>query len=124
MKEKTTVLGKSRLKNYDPNLRWSKHTIKITFMIWDYTGYVTYKVKGNCKCISLLTIDPCDFYDNKFEENPINFHKIDASDGEWFTMELTNEKGDVQLLEDELKCLGDYIIGVEIIAHEPEDDEQ
>ena len=123
MTEGAKVLGKSRLKNYDPNLRWSKHVIKITFMIWDYTGYVTFEVKGNCKGLSLLTIDPCDFYDSKFEETPINFHKIDASDEEWFTMELTNEKGEVQLLEDELNCLGDYIIGVEIISHESEEDE-
>jgi len=35
-------------------------------------------------------------------------------------MELTNDKGDSTLVEDEFDRLGDYIVGVEIIAHEPE----
>lgn len=36
-----------KLTNYDHNIVWAKHTIKVSFMIWNYKGYVTYKVKGN-----------------------------------------------------------------------------
>ncbi len=25
-----------KLTNYDPNISWAKHTIKVSFMIWDY----------------------------------------------------------------------------------------
>jgi len=35
-------------------------------------------------------------------------------------MELTNDKGDTTLVQDEFDSLGDYIVGVEIIAHKPE----
>lgn len=102
---------------YDPNISWAKHTIKVSFMIWDYKGYVTYKVGGNCKGLSLIAIDSSNLYDSKFKENPVNFREIDE---DWFAMELTNDKGDTTLVEDEFDRLGDYIVGVEIIAHEPE----
>ncbi|MEB5950520.1 DUF5406 family protein [Enterococcus innesii] len=107
-----------QLKKYDPNISWAIHTIKISFMIWDYKGYVTYKTKGNCKGLSLIAIDSGDLYDANFDDNPVNFRDLDA---DWFAMELTNEKGDVTLVEDEFDSLGDYIVGVEIIAHEPEE---
>lgn len=106
-----------KLTNYDPNISWAKHTIKVSFMIWDYKGYVTYKVGGNCKGLSLIAIDSSNLYDSKFKENPVNFREIDE---DWFAMELTNDKGDTTLVEDEFDRLGDYIVCVEIIAHEPE----
>lgn len=102
---------------YDPNISWAKHTIKVSFMIWGYKGYVTYKVGGNTKGLSLIAIDSDDLYDANFEDNPVNFRDLDE---DWFSMELTNDKGDSTLVEDEFDRLGDYIVGVEIIAHEPE----
>ena len=106
-----------QLKNYDPNVTWAKHTIKVSFMIWNYKGYVTYKVKGNCKGLSLVAIDSSNLYDTKFENNSVKFRDLDE---DWFAMELTNDEGEVTLIEDEFDRLGDYVVGVEIIAHEPE----
>lgn len=106
-----------QLKNYDPNISWAKHTIKVSFMIWDYKGYVAYKVGGNTKGLSLITIDSDSLYDADFKDNPVNFRNLDE---DWFAMELTNDKGDSTHVEDEFDRLGDYIVGVEIIAHEPE----
>lgn len=108
-----------KLTNYDPNISWAKHTIKVSFMIWDYKGYVTYKVGGNTKGLSLIAIDSDDLYDANFEENPINFRDLSE---DWFSMELTNDKGKTTLVEDEFDRLGDYIVGVEIIAHEPDEE--
>lgn len=62
-------------------------------------------------------IDSSNLYDCKFKENKVNFRDLEE---DWFSMELTNDKGDTTLVEDEFDRLGDYIVGVEIIAHEPE----
>lgn len=106
-----------QLKNYDPNLTWAKHTMKISFMMWDYKGHVTYEMGGNARGISLLAVDPLDLYETTFDENPVNFRNLGEA---WFAMDLTNEKGDITRVEDDFKSLGDYIVAVEIIAHEPE----
>lgn len=106
-----------QLKNYDPNLTWAKHTMKISFMIWDFKGHVTYEMGGNARGLSLLAIDPNDLYETAFDENPVNFRN---SGEDWFAMELTNGNGDITEVEDYFDSLGAYIVAVEIIAHEPE----
>lgn len=37
------------MKNYDPNIRWGTHTIKVSFQRWDYKGFVTFRRGGICK---------------------------------------------------------------------------
>lgn len=107
-----------QLKKYDPNISYGKHTIKVSFMIWDYKGYVTYKVGGNTKGLSLIAIDSDDLYDADFKDNPVNFRNLDD---DWFAMELTNDKGNTTRIEDEFDSLANYIVGIEIIDHEPEE---
>ena len=34
--------GGTTMKNYDPNIRWGIHTVKVSFQQWDYKGYVTF----------------------------------------------------------------------------------
>ena len=42
------------LKEYDPNIRWSKHIFEITYMQWDYVLKETVEVGGNCKGFDLF----------------------------------------------------------------------
>lgn len=43
------------LKTYDPNIRWARHTIEITYQVWEYTLTVSVGIKGNCRGMSLLS---------------------------------------------------------------------
>ncbi|HBK5779655.1 TPA: DUF5406 family protein, partial [Enterococcus faecium] len=53
------------MKNYDPNIRWGTHTIKVSFQRWDYKGFVTFRRGGNCKGLDVLALDEEDLYDQK-----------------------------------------------------------
>ena len=35
------------ISSYDPNFH-GVHTIRVTFMQWDYTGHVSFEIGGNC----------------------------------------------------------------------------
>lgn len=48
------------MKNYDPNIRWGLHTIKVSFQRWDYKGYVTFVKGGNCKGLDILELEVVD----------------------------------------------------------------
>ncbi|HCT5451721.1 TPA: DUF5406 family protein, partial [Enterococcus faecalis] len=56
------------MKNYDPNIRWGLHTIKVSFQRGVYKGFVTFVKSGNCKGLDVLGIDEEDLYDMKFKE--------------------------------------------------------
>lgn len=102
------------MKNYDPNIRWGTHTVKVSFQIWEYKGYVTYQVHGNCKGNALLDVDDYDLYDKDFLENTAC---LVALDEEWFQMHLTDENGVKTEIEEEWNYLNNYIVGVEIIDY-------
>ena len=104
------------MKNYDPNIWCGTHTIKVSFQRWDYKGFVTFRIGGNCKGLDVLSLDVDDLYDQTLTDNPIGFGLLpeDDENNEWFKMELKNEKGDL-LVEDEWNYLSSYIVGIEII---------
>lgn len=105
------------MENYDLNIRWGTHTIKVSFQYCDYKGFITFKRGGNCKGLDVLTIDEDDLFDSPLSDNPIKFELLSTDDegNEWFKMELKNEKGDLLLVEDEWNYLSSYIVGIEII---------
>ncbi|MFB5292247.1 DUF5406 family protein [Enterococcus faecalis] len=105
------------MKNYDPNIWWGLHTIKVKFQRSDYRGDVTFVKSGNCKGLDILEIDTDDLYDMKFKENPIDFRVLGTDDDgeEWFAMTLKNDQKDEMLVEDQWEYLKDYIVGIEII---------
>ncbi|MGS6445971.1 DUF5406 family protein [Enterococcus hirae] len=105
------------MKNYDPNMRRGTHTIKVSFQRWDYKGFVMFRRGGNCKGLSVLSLDEEDLYYQPLLDNPIGFGLLSEDDegNEWFKMTLTNDEGDELLVEDVWEELGDYIVGLEII---------
>ena len=104
------------MENYDPNIQWGTHTIKVSFQQWDYKGFIVFEKGGNCKGLDILELGEDDLYDVKFKENQINFRLLsaDADCEEWFAMTLKNDKEEL-LVEDEWYRLKDYIVGVEIV---------
>lgn len=104
------------MKNYDLNTRWGTHTIKVSFQYCDYKGFITFKRGGNCKGLDLLTLDVDDLFDSPLIDNPIELELLSTDEGiEWFKMILKNDKGDLLLIEEELRYISSYIIGIEII---------
>ncbi|HGF7570089.1 TPA: DUF5406 family protein [Enterococcus hirae] len=105
------------MKNYDPNIRWGKHTVKVSFQRWDYKGFVTFRKGGNCKGLDVLALDEDDLYDQPLIDNPVGFGLLSEDDegNEWFKMTLTNDKGDELSVEDAWSYLSEYIVGIEII---------
>lgn len=106
------------MKNYDPNEHWGTHTIKVSFQRWDYKGFVMFRKGGNCKGLDVLALDEYDLYDQRLLDNPIGFGLLPEDDegNEWFKMTLKNDEGDELLVEEVWEKLGDYIVGLEIIA--------
>ncbi|HIB1875297.1 TPA: DUF5406 family protein [Enterococcus faecium] len=111
------------MKNYDPNIRWGTHTIKVYFQRWEYKGFITFSTGGNCKGLDVLTLDEDDLYDQTLIDNPIGFGLLSEDDegDEWFKMTLKNDKNDVLEVEDEWSYLKSYIVGIEIIDFIEED---
>ncbi len=108
------------MKNYDPNIRWGTHVVKVHFQQWDYKGFVSFSRGGNAKGLDILDLDVDDLYDQTFIENPIGFRVIDESD-DWFKMTLKNDKGEELLVEDEWESLGNSIVAIEIVDFIVED---
>ncbi|MDT6746946.1 DUF5406 domain-containing protein [Enterococcus faecium] len=105
------------MENYDPNMRWGTHTLKVSFQRWDYKGFVTFRKAGNCKGLDVLALDEDYLYDHPLTDNPIGFGLLPEDDegNEWFKMILTNDKGDQLFVEDTWSYLSDYIVSIKII---------
>lgn len=114
------IKGVKAMKNYDVDIHWGIKTVKVTFQIFEYKGYVTYRVKGNTKGSSLLAIDADYLIDTKFLDNNA---QLVASDDGWYTIVLRNDKGEELRDEGEMDDLNDFIVAVEIIDMVPEDEE-
>ncbi|WP_019573399.1 DUF5406 family protein [Curvibacter lanceolatus] len=53
---------------YDPNVRWSKHTIRSTLMQWDYSIDLESEVGGNCRGSTLFEIAIENYYEKHCDE--------------------------------------------------------
>lgn len=105
------------LNNYDLNARFGTHTIKVSLQTGNYKGYVTYQIGGNMKGANLLDTDGDSLYSHNYKDNQA---KLKNLDDDWFSMSLVASNGDSILIEEEWDYIENYIVGVEIIAFEPE----
>ena len=102
------------MKNYDPNIRYGIHTIKVTFQVWEYSGYVIYQLRGNIKGIHAFPTDADDLCGGGFLENNARLEDLGE---EWYRMYLTDEKGEEIEVEEEWRYLNDSIVGMEIVDY-------
>lgn len=104
--------------DYDPNIRFGTHTVRVTLQQWDYIGHVVTKIRGNCKGRSILDY-AMDFDCDSFIESDCSFSISDEPDGHsgyWFECVLKNSAGDVLQIEDSCDELDNYIVAAEIIS--------
>ena len=102
------------LKEYDPNIRWSKHTFEITYMQWDYKFTEVVEVGGNCKGFDLFDSAISSHADKLFKEQ-----------GEFPTLILEKNNGEDTLstcfAEEDRGDLDDWLksmcVAIEIISH-------
>lgn len=106
--------------NYDPNIMFGVHTVKVTLQQWEYKSDMIVLVGGNCKGSSVITtaMDLSEQGEEGIIENNCHFAVIDEADDDgnyWFNCILYNADGDDMQVEDELDSLPNYIVGAEII---------
>jgi hypothetical protein len=98
------------IKEYDPNIRWSRHTIELTFMQWDYSLTMEVDVTGNCMGASLFS--------GAIE---VAFDELYDSDSEFSTIYLerqSEDEGCIDTLEvtlDSTYELKDICVGIKIV---------
>lgn len=90
----------------DPNVRWGKKTISMTFMDWAYSATHQATVGGNCRALDNLGAALSQLYD----ELPVD---------EWGTayIILTNEAGDTLQSSDEDDRQTDWLMGMLVSAN-------
>lgn len=103
------------ISSYDPNFH-GVHTIRVTFMQWDYIGHVSFEIGGNCKGAELLdfTFLECDNQEDidRYSENDCQFSYDEEN--EIYTAVLRNADGnalEVEGNEDDFKVMA---VGIEI----------
>lgn len=102
--------------NYDHGITWGTHIVKITFQDENYKGYITHKINGNIKGMSVLNTDAEDVLQLPLLENNANLRYLnDDYEEDWFNMVLIDDQGEKLFVEDELRYLNDYVVAVEII---------
>lgn len=107
------------MKNYDnlDNFRKRVHTIRVTFQLEDYKGYIAYEMGGNCQGFEVMdfdisTIDQNDI--NRFVENNCKFKFNEEY--ELFSLELRDRKGNPCIMESETESdINNMIVAIQII---------
>ena len=103
------------LTNYDPNIRWARHSFELTFMQWDYSLKIEVDVCGNCKGSSLFRSALSTAFEDLYDDDEANGQivlKRPAKDGDGEdTLEINLED------EDDLEAI---CVGIRIIGHEKE----
>ena len=100
------------IENYDPNIRWSRHTYRVTLQSWDCVGTLECDMGGNMRGFEVMKAAVAELADNLYEQQGANP-----------TIILTNPSGEETLQcqpdgEDIEKWLFAMVVGVELVKHE------
>ncbi|MBB6578980.1 hypothetical protein HNP33_003085 [Comamonas odontotermitis] len=103
------------IENYDPNIRWGRHTYRVTLQKWNYVGAIDCEMGGNMRGFKVIEAAVSSLADDLHEargENP-TVTLVDPT-GE----EKLHCQPDGENIEDWLYAM---VVGVELIKHEAED---
>jgi hypothetical protein len=112
------------MKTYNPNIRWAKHTVEITYQMWDYTAQAIVEVHGNTRGASILDSAIALHADELFQKQgkyPLFYLTRPAKvAGEVDELQMTVGEDSGDDIEEELKqmCVGLRIIGHELVPYE------
>ena len=104
------------MREYNPNIAYGIHTVKVTLQQWEYTGHIIWRVGGNCKGKSVLNFDFEDFEDGFDLENDC---EIECDDG-LLSCILHDGEGNELEIEGEWEEMNELIVGMEVIDFVPE----
>jgi hypothetical protein len=102
--------------------KWQIHTVEIDLQYDEYKGVIRYRTGGNCLGASILQSVLSEIEDRNYEpkDDVSRKHCILDEDGYLVGFRLYNDEGDELILEDGNDDLEDCIVGVRIVAVEPE----
>lgn len=104
--------------NYDPNIKFAKQSVRLTFGLWDYRFVTEVDVGGNCKGQSIIE----SAVDNYFDKLP--FVQVDG--GDMSSITLARQNGDSLKCDDDelrgIEWLKNMLIGAEIVSIAAEND--
>ena len=115
--------------NYKPECgMMGDHTVEVTLQYGEYKGTFITEMGGNCKGGTILgSFTDLEYFDtDDITENNCSLKISDEEDDEgnyWFQCTLVNEKGDTLEIEEEAEYLNNYIVGVNIIDFEGENND-
>lgn len=113
------------ISSYDPNFH-GVHTIRVTFMQWDYTGHVSFGIGGNYKGAELLdfTFLECDNQEDidRYSENDCQFSYDEEN--EVYTAVLKNADGDTLEVEGDECDFKGMAVAIEIAGTGVKHDEK
>ena len=104
------------MENYDPNIEYGIHTVKVTLQQWEYVGHIIWRVGGNCTGKSVLDFDFEQFEDDFDLENDCQM-KCDEG---LLSCVLHDGEGNELEIEEEWEEMNKLIVGMEIIDFLPE----
>ena len=99
------------IKNYDPNIYWGIHTIRITIQQWGYVGHITRRVHGNCKGLDVMAFELGFDYEHMESDCCLQLDE----DGEYFRAILRDTEGNTLEIMEEARNFNKMVVAVEIV---------
>lgn len=107
------------MKNYDPNISFGVHTVRVTLQRWDYVGHIIQRIHGNCQGRSILGFDfECEL-GSEFPDSDCNLTYDKEFD--CFSCVLRNDAGDTLSITEDAREMNDMIVCVEILDYQEEE---
>ena len=106
---------KRAMATYDPNIRWAKHEVEITYQSWEYAAVATVSVRGNCKGFSIiesaLSMHADKLYEDQGENTELTLTRTAADGSGQDTLHCSPDGEDIE------QWLAEMCVGVRIISH-------
>lgn len=105
---------------YDPNTYSGTHTVRITFMRYEYIGHIAFEIGGNCKGSNIISsgIDLLEYFDPEIDrlvENDCQFTYNEDED--MFSLTLVSPTGDYLCGDFDLDDINNSIVAIEIVNY-------
>lgn len=101
------------IKEYDPNIRWSRHTIELTFMQWDYSATIEVDVCGNCTGASLFDSAVHTAFDDLWDDDEQNSQIILKRP----SVEEPGQQDELEVNFDDIDELASICVSAKFVKH-------
>lgn len=124
------------MENYDLDIQWGTHIVRVKLQSGEFFGFVDVPVRGNCQgraVIDTAIETVCDIPDPDVSGivNPINLRIVEEEDEDpdeigdtWFGCTLKNQSGEELDLIMDASEIESYVVGAEILSYISNEAEQ